>query len=59
MRYGQYAHIPFCSVRCKFCEYTVLPDWSEAAEAEYMDLLLREIALFVPFQNSVKCKRAR
>jgi len=43
-----YAHIPFCSVRCKFCEYTVLPEWSEAAEAEYVDLLLREIALYAP-----------
>ena len=43
-----YAHIPFCSVRCKFCEYTVLPEWSEAAEAEYVDLLLREIELYAP-----------
>jgi oxygen-independent coproporphyrinogen III oxidase len=43
-----YVHIPFCSVRCKFCEYTVLPEWSEAAENEYVDLLLREIALYAP-----------
>lgn len=43
-----YVHIPFCSIRCKFCEYTVLPEWSEALEAEYVDLLLREIALCAP-----------
>lgn len=43
-----YVHIPFCSVRCKFCEYTVLPEWSEAAEAEYVALLLKEIAMYEP-----------
>lgn len=43
-----YAHIPFCSVRCKFCEYTVLQEWSLAAEEEYVALLLREIALYAP-----------
>ena len=43
-----YVHIPFCSVRCKFCEYTVLQEWSLAAEEEYVALLLREIALYAP-----------
>jgi len=43
-----YVHIPFCTARCKFCEYTVLPEWSDTVETEYADLLLREIEMYGP-----------
>ncbi|MCK6478886.1 MAG: coproporphyrinogen III oxidase family protein [Planctomycetes bacterium] len=44
---GLYAHIPFCEVRCSFCEYTVVgrPESGEDRAAAYVDALLREIDL--------------
>ena len=41
-----YVHIPFCKVRCKFCEYAVLENSDIAAEDEYVELLLREIEMY-------------
>ncbi len=43
-----YVHIPFCQTRCRFCEYTVLENTTPADEDEYVDLLLKEIALYAP-----------
>jgi oxygen-independent coproporphyrinogen-3 oxidase len=41
-----YAHIPFCEVRCAFCEYTVVgKDQLQDTDA-YMDRLHRELALY-------------
>jgi oxygen-independent coproporphyrinogen-3 oxidase len=43
-----YVHIPFCTARCNFCEYTVLPECTATTETEYVDLLLREIEMYRP-----------
>ncbi len=41
-----YVHIPFCKVRCKFCEYAVLQDVDENTEDLYVSLLLKEIEMY-------------
>lgn len=41
-----YVHIPFCQVRCKFCEYTVLENTETSCEDLYVDLLIKEIAMY-------------
>ena len=44
--YSLYLHIPFCRTRCRFCEYTVLENPTEAMENEYVDLLLKEMKMY-------------
>jgi oxygen-independent coproporphyrinogen III oxidase len=39
-----YAHIPFCEVRCAFCEYTVVGKSELSATKQYMGWLNRELA---------------
>lgn len=41
-----YAHVPFCKVRCKFCEYVVLENTEESFENNYTKLLLKEIEMY-------------
>lgn len=41
-----YVHIPFCKVRCKFCEYVVLEDVDTCTEDLYVSLLLKEIQMY-------------
>lgn len=41
-----YVHIPFCKLRCKFCEYAVLDKSDKADEDLYVSLLLKEIAMY-------------
>lgn len=41
-----YVHIPFCKVRCNFCEYTVLQDVDTSTEDLYVSLLLKEIEMY-------------
>ena len=41
-----YIHVPFCQSRCKFCEYVVLENSSEAMEDEYVELLLKEMEMY-------------
>ena len=41
-----YVHVPFCKSRCRFCEYVVLEGTDESVENEYVDLLLREMAMY-------------
>lgn len=41
-----YLHIPFCQVRCKFCEYTVLENSDSSLENQYVELLLKEIEMY-------------
>ncbi len=41
-----YIHNPFCKARCKFCEYVVLENPSEAVQDEYVELLLKEMELY-------------
>jgi oxygen-independent coproporphyrinogen-3 oxidase len=41
-----YAHIPFCEVRCSFCEYTVVGKNQLGSTAEYMDALQQELKLY-------------
>src|SRR4051794_34826895 len=38
-----YAHIPFCEVRCSFCEYTVVARDELSQTDVYMDRLEREL----------------
>lgn len=41
-----YVHIPFCEVRCKFCEYAVLQNVDTCTEDLYVSLLLKEIEMY-------------
>ncbi len=41
-----YIHIPFCSTKCHFCDYTVYTDKSADAQAQYVEALCKEIARF-------------
>ncbi|RCX12078.1 oxygen-independent coproporphyrinogen-3 oxidase [Anaerobacterium chartisolvens] len=41
-----YVHIPFCKVRCNFCEYAVLQDVDICTEDLYVSLLLKEIQMY-------------
>jgi oxygen-independent coproporphyrinogen-3 oxidase len=41
-----YVHIPFCKVRCKFCEYVVLDESDIIMEDLYVSLLLKEIEMY-------------
>lgn len=44
-----YAHVPFCPVRCQFCEYTVVDPrigQREEAQVAYFEALLKEIELY-------------
>ena len=43
-----YVHIPFCTVRCKFCEYTVLDKSDVITEDLYLSLLLKEMEMYKP-----------
>ncbi len=41
-----YVHIPFCQVRCRFCEYAVLEKAHLDTENLYVSLLLKEIEMY-------------
>ena len=41
-----YVHIPFCAVRCSFCEYTVVSGADLDNTAGYRDASLKEIAMY-------------
>lgn len=41
-----YIHIPFCSTKCHFCDYTVYTDKGADVRARYVDALCREIEMF-------------
>ncbi len=41
-----YAHIPFCEVRCSYCEYTVVGRHELSQASEYMGRLNRELSLY-------------
>ncbi|HEY0215685.1 MAG TPA: radical SAM family heme chaperone HemW [Cellulomonas sp.] len=47
-RFGVYLHVPFCTVRCGYCDfntYTATELGGGASQASYADTALREIAL--------------
>lgn len=41
-----YIHIPFCSTKCHFCDYTVYTDKPVDVQARYVDSLCTEISRF-------------
>lgn len=41
-----YIHIPFCVKKCAYCDFASYPGADAAARAEYVDVLIREIAQF-------------
>lgn len=41
-----YVHVPFCQARCKFCEYVVMDNPSDAAPETYVEYLLKEIEMY-------------
>ena len=49
-----YIHIPFCKARCKFCEYVVLENPDESVENEYVELLLKEMAMYAEILKGKK-----
>src|SRR5258706_1298223 len=44
---GIYAHFPFCSVRCTYCDFPTVAGRDDRIEA-YLDALIREIGSFQP-----------
>lgn len=40
-----YVHVPFCDQRCTFCPYLTLIERSEGFRDEYVDALVKEIAM--------------
>ena len=46
-RYVLYAHIPFCPSRCTFCHYPVSVGPSELMQETYVDLLARELDIWL------------
>jgi len=53
-RLSLYVHVPFCKVRCKFCEYVVLENPEEDVEDLYVSLLLKEIDIYKSIINDKK-----
>lgn len=49
-----YTHIPFCKVRCRFCEYAVLSGEDAEMEEQYVKLLLKEIAMYGKIVGNTK-----
>lgn len=49
-----YIHVPFCKSRCKFCEYVVLENTGDDLESEYVDLLLKEMAMYAKILKGKK-----
>jgi oxygen-independent coproporphyrinogen-3 oxidase len=43
---GLYLHIPFCRKRCKFCYFRVYTDKNARDVENYIDALVREVALY-------------
>jgi oxygen-independent coproporphyrinogen-3 oxidase len=43
---GLYVHVPFCQVRCKYCEYAVVDRNEQPLEEAYFSALEREFALY-------------
>ncbi len=43
---GLYLHIPFCRKRCHFCYFRVYTDKNSDDVAQYLDVLIREWALY-------------
>jgi len=41
-----YIHIPFCSTKCHFCEYTVYTGKSDDVKEQYVEAVCREIDAF-------------
>ncbi|MBI3200979.1 MAG: radical SAM protein [Myxococcales bacterium] len=41
-----YVHVPFCETRCGFCEYTVVRREEATLAEQYVDALVKEIALY-------------
>lgn len=41
-----YVHVPFCQARCKFCEYVVMDNPSDASPETYVEYLLKEIEMY-------------
>ncbi len=41
-----YVHVPFCEVRCSFCEYTVTQPDEHPSVPQYVDALLQEFDLY-------------
>jgi oxygen-independent coproporphyrinogen-3 oxidase len=47
---GLYLHIPFCRKRCHFCYFRVYTDKNASQVEEYLDLLVREWAIYSRYQ---------
>lgn len=55
-RYSLYLHVPYCATLCKFCYYPVIPGRSESEMADYVDHLIREMALYAPVFTGQRCE---
>lgn len=49
-----HVHVPFCRVRCKFCEYAVLSGEDAQAEDACVALVHKEMAMYAPILRGKK-----
>jgi oxygen-independent coproporphyrinogen-3 oxidase len=54
--YAAYLHIPFCQTLCSFCYYRVLPGRGSVEKAQYVDALLREMAMYREALAEQRCE---
>lgn len=55
-RFSIYLHSPFCKSLCSFCYYTVIPGNGITESENYVDHLLREIAMYREVMQGSVCE---
>jgi oxygen-independent coproporphyrinogen-3 oxidase len=55
-RFSIYLHSPFCKTLCSFCYYTVIPGHGISESENYVDYLLREMAMYREAMQGSVCE---
>jgi len=55
-RYSIYLHSPFCKSLCSFCYYAVIPGDSDRMAEDYIDHLVKEMAMYSPVMEGMTCE---
>ncbi|MEJ5172918.1 MAG: radical SAM family heme chaperone HemW [Hydrogenothermaceae bacterium] len=51
---GVYIHIPFCSLKCPYCDFTSFISFDENIKRKYVNTLLKEVELYSHFDYSIE-----
>ncbi|MCX7737795.1 MAG: radical SAM family heme chaperone HemW [Hydrogenothermaceae bacterium] len=51
---GVYIHVPFCSLKCPYCDFTSFVSFDEELYKHYVDTLLKELLMYREKNFSVK-----